>query len=392
MALYRGGRDSSPPWHCKLRAKRSAARRVLGSIRGKYCRARKAPAVARALHCLLTHHTRPAYRIPLIAAFAYKRIFGTYPVTWSNWDRSWSKTGRPTKSPAKAKKDKKEKDGVPKFPAYDAGNGASSSSPSATSALESPEVIQLLRTLAAKDQSIAPQVESLLPDPLKEDLRLKQREINTIRKLQQKVERKEQAISKRESQMTQFLEDIKQHVMQEKARHRADVDQLKKELEEARSALADAKNGKTPVEMEQDENLESLLCMDSDAAKENQELKQRLALMEKEKRQQCEHMYNMQLKMDAFIKQYADHTHNGGPVAPKQELEPAQSIRNGTPHSGPPIDLTEDTPATLPAVASPDRPKAAGLQPFRCGKDQKQRSSPYGTHYGRQQQMETMDS
>ena len=194
---------------------------------------------------------------------AYKQLYGGDPMTWGKWD-NWSKSKRSPHQPRRDQKEmnKKEKDAVSKFPAYDSnaggGSGSASSGSSVPAALASPEVISLLKKLAGKDETIAAEVEGFLPNPLKEDIREKQRTINMIRKLQQKVERKEQAIQRKEAQMAQFLEDIKQHISQEKIRHKGEMEQLRLELDEAKEALEKAKNGATVENAEMEEDLDKI--------------------------------------------------------------------------------------------------------------------------------------
>ena len=314
VVLYRGFRARSPTWHRRLRKRRSTARELVrrqgvGAVSWK-----RALVVARALHRLQEHHSRPQYKVSSVVATAYRFLYGQQQMTWGKgrWE-GWGKSKSP---PQNAKKDKEKKDKDQqqgKFPAYDAGGkggGSSSSSASASAGLATPEVVELLKTLVAKDQSIAPKVEGLIPDPLKEEIKTKQRAINQIRKLQQKVERKEAAIAKKESQMTSFLEEVKQHVLQEKTRHKAEMEILRRELDEAKEALQSAKDGREVKEEEMNAEIETIFLDEDEVAKENQELKQKLMILEYEKNQQQEHMqeqmYQMQSQMETFMRQYSD--------------------------------------------------------------------------------------
>lgn len=313
VGVIRYRRARSPAWHRRLRHRRAAARSTLRNLSGT-CTLKQARAAARALFLLQAHHTRPLYRVPRIVSTEFVKLFGTHPMTWRNWDNKWPKSSRsPNQQQRKDQKsrdqdkDKKDKE-QQKFPAYDAGNGGSTSSGSSSSGLPSalaePAVIQILKTLAAKDESLAPHLEGLIPDPLKEDVREKQRILNQVRKLQQKVERKEQAIARKEGQMVQFLEDIRQHVLQEKQRHQEEIEQLRKELSEAKDALQQIKDGKPPPEEEPGMELDQLLSLDGASIRENDELKKKIALMEDEKNMQAAQMYAMQQQMEAFMRQF----------------------------------------------------------------------------------------
>ena len=292
-------------------------------------------------------------------------------MAWNSWDKGWGKKSRsPNNQNGEGKDKDKEKDkkgrDQAKFPSYDAGNAQQSSSASSASslAITSPEVVQLLRTIAAKDESLAPPVESLLPDPLKEDIREKQKIINTVRKLQQKIERKEQAIARKEGQMAQFLEDIKQHILQEKARHRNDMEQLHKELEETQLALKNLQEGKaTNTEMTGNEELETLLDMEDVTNKENVELKKKIQQMEKDKTETQQQMYAMQMQMENFMKHYADTVKD----TPAMTTPPALT---------PQVIEVDGTKKSLNAE-SPIRSTAAALQPFRVGRERQPRLSPY---------------
>lgn len=103
----------------------------------------------------------------------------------------------------------------------------------------------VLQQIAAKNPAVAASLDGVLPDPDKAELRTRQKQINSIRKLQQKIERKEAAMQRRDAQMSKFLEEIKNHVTQERQRFKQDMDELKKEITEAKAQLQISKMGKS---------------------------------------------------------------------------------------------------------------------------------------------------
>ena len=338
---------------------------------------KRALSVAKALHRLSGHHSRPQYSVSATVERAYRLLYGSHQMTWGKWD-GWGK-GKARSPPQNAKKDKekqekREKEKQNKFPAYDAvgKGGGSVQSSSSSAALATPEMVELLKTLVAKDQSLAPQVEGLIPDPLKEEIQMRQREINQIRKLQQKVERKEAAILKKESQMAAFQEEIKQHVLQEKTRHKTEMDVLKKELEEAKEALQNAKEGRVTIEEDPATELEMMFQDEDEMAKENQELKKQLAALEQQKNQQQAQMYQMQSQMEAFMRQYSDNVK----LAAVTAVEPNMPVEPVSGQAGMNLGKTPE---------SPIRTGAAALQPFRVPREKQNRASPYGEGGGKKE-------
>ena len=283
-----------------------------------------------------------------------------------SWNQNWgAKPKRSRRGQGGQDKPQDKSKEMAKFPAYDGKDVPASGSGSSPAGLPQ-EVVQLLKTLASKDPNTAAQLDGFIPNPEKEDLRLKQRQINNIRKCQQKVERKEQALAKRELQMQNFLEEIKTHIANEKARHKTDVEALRAELDEARVALQAARDGKDVPTTEADE-LEAML-VESDVSKENSLLKSQVQLLEKERQQHQQQMYNMQHQLDEFMKQFADKmTVKDLPNNPM----PANPLLSGIATGTPPV-LVEDDLA--PQLGTPRRREA--LVPFRARVTK--RASPYG--------------
>ena len=105
--------------------------------------------------------------------------------------------------------------------------------------------------------------------------------------------------------MEKFMEQMKVHVTKEKQRHKEELDELRKEIDQAKTDIQKIKNGANPETGNQAElELEELLDTNT-TAKETENLKRRLAKAEQEKLQATTMMYNMQQKLDQFMEQYA---------------------------------------------------------------------------------------
>lgn len=322
---------------------------------------------AQAVRFLSGHHSKPHYKVPTgIAALVGSDAVGSS----MSWNQNWNARSKRSKR-NNGGSDKQPKE-TSKFPLYDnaAVSTSSSSSSGALPGALPPQVLSLLQTLAPKDSHTAATLEGVLPNAEKEDLRLKQRQLNNIRKCQQKVERKEQALAKRESQMQTFLEEVKAHIASEKQRHKADVETLQAELAEAKVALQAAKEGKD-VPMNEMEELENMLCLDTEAVKENSALKSQIQVLELERKQHQQQMYNMQHQMEELMRHYAAHTsgtEGTAPTAPTMEGF-AAGIAGGHP------TLVEDVD-TGEFMGTPRRKSA--LVPFRAHRTGTKRPSPYG--------------
>ena len=292
-------------------------------------------------------------------------------MSWNNW------TGK--KAPKKGKswqdndesKNKENKAGS-NFPSYDKMDGGSGSSLSSGSTAALPDqVMAILQQCAARDPMVAASLEGVLPDPGKEEIRDKQRQINAIRKTQQKIDRKESTMQKREAQMVRFMEEIKNHVNQEKLRYKQEMEELKEEVRVAKIALQELKDGKTPQEQEHDE-LETLLDMDGDLSKENQCLKAQLQEMERNSLHQQNQLYNMQQQMAEFMRHYMDQKKDETlPVDPNPDLL-AANIKDGMMGTGEAVQIDD-------YMATPLTPmKRPLIGPFRPSQMPRKRQSPYG--------------
>ena len=257
-----------------------------------------------------------------------------------------------------------------KVSAYDRGLPDTGGSAPSSAASLPPSVVTLLQSVAEKDSKAAEALEGLLPDATSEELKSRQRQLNAVRKAKQKLDRKESSLAKKEAMMVRFLEETRQHVLSEKARHKAEVETLKQEIIDAREALERAKNGQQEEDDcmgKAEDDLDSLLGQDHDLMlqKENQDLKEQIQRMTFAHREQQTQMYDMQARMEEFMKTFADRKNE----VVKPELAIAMGVFNGTP-----VDLEAmDTAPTTPSRTHP------ALQPFRGGGRNSNRPSPYGT-------------
>lgn len=324
----------------------------------------------RALHSLEAHHTNPCYKVPLPVVQRFVDNYGYHPMTWhqNKWGNS-AQNRRQRKSTTPQDKDKSEKS-VEKFPAYDRGHQDTGGSAPSSAASLPPSVVTLLQSVAEKDSKAAEVLESLLPDATSEELKSRQRQLNAVRKAKQKLDRKESSLAKKEAMMVRFLEETRQHVLSEKARHKAEVETLKQEIVEAKEALERAKNGQQEEDDHMgkaEDDLDSLLGQDHDLQlqKENQDLKDQIQRMTLAQRAHQTQMYDMQARMEEFMKTFADRKNE----VVKPEVALTMGLLNGAPVDLEAMDTAPSTPSrTHPAIL-----------PFRGGGRNSNRPSPYGS-------------
>ncbi len=294
-----------------------------------------------------------------------------------SWNQPWKSKQKAQRKGKGARDQEPEQKTGGWFPSYDNMDGSLPSSSVAGGTTNLPqEVITVLQQIAAKDPQAAVTLDAVLPDPGKEEVRERQKQINAIRKTQQKIERKENAVQRREAQMAKFLEEVKNHVAQEKARYAKDMEGLKQEIADAKITLQELKDGKAPRDPAEGEDLDAMLEADCDLTRENRDLKEQLKQMEQNSRLQQTQLYNMQSRMEDFMRHYMDQARDPhAPVAPKN--------MEATPGTSPPLTgngvemITEENGlAGMATPATPARKPIVG--PFRTGMAPKPRTSPYG--------------
>ena len=216
------------------------------------------------------------------------------------------------------------------LPAYDAsgpkdGGGGSTSSSSSTL---DPQLLVVLKQLAEANPAAAGTINELLPDQDHMEIKEQQKKINVLRRLQQRIHKKEAQIKTKEQQMETFMEQVKVHVTKEKQRHKDEIEELRKDIEQARTDILKIKNGGNletgnNAEMELEEILDT-----SATSKETEELKRRLIQAEQEKVQATTMMYNMQKKLDQFMEQYAHAGAHAPPHLPTPTEEEMQNLED----------------------------------------------------------------
>lgn len=302
--------------------------------------------------------------------------------TWNQWNHGRGKNkGANPKGAGKQKKEE-SKESKPAFPAYDGAFSASSSSAPPSNVVLSDQVIGLLQQLATKDKDMAEAISAVItPEPTDQELlKVQQRKLNHMRKLQTKIYKKEKNIKDKEASMSKFLVDVRKHIESEKLRHKQETDLLAKELQELKDQLQKAKEGKDDGVEEQMEDLDELL---DEPDQEKVQLRDRLA--------QAEHAnYAMQQQLKLFQGQMTEFMHNykretGQPVGtpPGLAFSPQQEVK------APVISLDEAL-----AAADPTGKKRDAKQPFCLSRRGRMEQGPYSQETkkdGPEEQLDDVD-
>ncbi len=218
------------------------------------------PSVSRALNILEAHHTAPVYRERM-----YKGWTKQSGMQWGNWSPQW-----PKKNPkANKKKDKEEsaKDqqkasGV--LRAYDAarvGASLASSSGSASSGTQEAQFFKEFVNFVKENKCDLPeQLQRLMPNEDKENLRDQQRKLNKQRNILNKINNKKKAIEQDNEQWSVWLNSVKEEIQTQRSKHEESQRNLTKDLE---ALIAEekklAQNDGVEMEVEEDQDLEELL-------------------------------------------------------------------------------------------------------------------------------------
>ena len=254
----------SPSWHRKERATRSKARSCVTRFRYKQRLSNtQLRRLTGAINLLERHHSAPKYAIQM---------------AWWGQNNPKNKGGYAKKQqPARKETQQSKPMEAGWLPAYDAsgpkdGGGGSTSS---SSSLD-PQLLVVLKQLAEANPAAADTINELLPNQDHMEIKEQQKKINVLRRLQQRIHKKEAQIKTKEQQMETFMEQVKVHVTKEKQRHKDEIDELRKDIEQARTDILKIKNGGNletgnNAEMELEEILDP-----SATSKETEELKRRL--------------------------------------------------------------------------------------------------------------------
>ena len=158
--------------------------------------------------------------------------------------------------------------------------------------------MQALMTIAAKDKDAASVVERLLPTSVAEDqeLRTQQQTLNKIRKIRQKITKKEGLIDSKTQLMKAFIEDMAKHVAAEQKRHDQEIETLHREVAELKTELQQLKEGDRedpiPVETDDEEKVKP---------QDPEDLRNQLAAAKQEAAEAQQMAYAMKAQVDAYL-------------------------------------------------------------------------------------------
>ena len=270
------------------------------------------------------------------------------------------------------------------FPAYDAGQADreshGTSSASASSGMDQ-QLLQVLKQIAETNPEAAEKIHGLLPGQDQQDqqeIKDQQKKINILRRLQQRIQKKENQIKTKETQMDTFIQQMKDHILREKQRHKEDLEELRKDIEQARLDIQKIKNGdslenQNQMDMELEEVLEP-----TPHDEEKTQLKEKLQTAEKANSDMQRQLCSLQLQMTEFMQNY------------QQRMAPME-----VPVGTPPGAFTPEQPVKPPAISLDGAIAAAGmgeknketegtgvrtrdaLQPFGIARKDKTARGPY---------------
>ena len=258
----------SPNWHRHQRARRSEARKRL--------RVGNTQRLCQDLSLLEGHHSKPLYT---------KIRSG---MSWSGsgqWSGSyWGSAGRKArrgqqkkeegKGKGKAKEERTEQT-ASSFPAYDAIAVQQSEVPSSSSGSTDAVWQTAFRSLLASNPglSVPQEVSTMLGGEMKKDAKSelyeKQKILNQRRKATQRVERLQNALTRKTLQMKSYQEQLRQQLRQELERFNKEHKEIEAQLLEAREYLDKLERGepiediKEPTADVTDESLMELLGIQS---------------------------------------------------------------------------------------------------------------------------------
>lgn len=292
-------------------------------------------------------------------------------MTWWQQQQRQPRNPKTKTNPGQKNQQMAKEKGPSPFPPYDAGAidkepaGGSGSSASAPAAMD-PQVFQVLKQLAVAHPSAAEQINGLLPDPDQQEIKDQQKKINVLRRLQQRVTKKEAQIKMKEQQMDQFIEQMKSHVVKEKLRHKEELEGLRKDIEQAKIDIQKIKDGDSTEPMAHaDMELEELL-EPGGPDPEKEKLKEKLEKAEQANYAMQQQLQQFQSQMTAFMQ--AQQAPSPSVAPPGLTFSPEQVVKP------PVIQLDEAI-----AVARRDT-RRDPLQPFGVRRSTQRSRTPSGTY------------
>lgn len=244
-----------------------------------------------------------------------------------------------------------------------------------------PQLLNVLKQIAETNPEAAEKIHGLLPgqdQQDQQDIKDQQKKINILRRLQQRIMKKENQIKTKETQMETFIQQMKDHILREKQRHKEELEELRKEIEQARSDIQKIKNGDTMENQNQMElDLEEVLET-ADHDEEKNQLREKLQTAEKANADMQRQLCGLQQQMTEFMQNY------------QQRLTPME-----VPVGTPPGAFTPEQHVKVPAINLDAAIAAAGVgemqqekertggrtrdarQPFGIARKDKTPSGPY---------------
>lgn len=227
------------------------------------------------------HHSAPFYT-------KARRV-----MSWHSKGRQWTGSvwGTKKKGGGKGKKNQEGSDSKknqkgdktdkgPLFPSYDAMElGGFGGLPSSSSATASQDVVwqQALKSLIMSNpgltvpKEITEALEGSMTEDSKKELYTQQRALNARRKAQQRLERLQNALTRKKLQMQAYQEQMRQQLKNEMEKFQAEQKDIEKSIEEAKNHLAQIEKGDNIPEVEEiftdttDSSLAGMLGITADA-------------------------------------------------------------------------------------------------------------------------------
>ena len=220
---------------------------------------------------------------------------------------------------------------------------------------------------------MAQQLESILPEKAEQndDLAMKhqQQMLNKIRRVKQKIQKKEALLQTKDVQLKSFLEQVRVHVKNEKDRFAQETAETKAELEDLPLELQPLKEGKDMPKENDEMTLDALLSEGEDKKdpQDQRVLKEQLHAARDEAAQAQMMAYSMKQQLDALTAQFLGlkHLQPAGLTPPPSE----ETSGFATPAVGPPglggLQAVPSSPTMVRDAKAPFRVKV------------KERSGPY---------------
>lgn len=261
--IFAIARDPSPNWHRKQRKRRSTARSLVKRLRLRpRITSGKLQRLGAALDLLQAHHTRPVYSLPTCLRSSLSRSMSKRWTTskgngnpWPGWSPQWpqnrrSKGGKNDKGKGDGDlKEAKSKDALPlSYSSVQVQDAAPPGGQGAQAFMDA-----FMKIVQDHKTEVPEALQSFMPDPEREDMKIQQKRLNRLRTIKQKVLGKEKALAKDEQQWYKWLDEVKNVIGAQKTQHEETQERLKKEIEELKAEEEKIKKEKNGNDMEMSE-------------------------------------------------------------------------------------------------------------------------------------------